>query len=333
MKLVKELATAIGAQKACQALRVPRSTFYYRPKAHLKREAQPKRANALTPNERQTIRDILISEDYCDTSVRQVYFQLLDDGIYLASLRSFYRILKAENLIQERRNMRKHPTYTKPVLIARTPNQVWTWDITELKGTDRQRFYLFVVLDLYSRYVVGWMVSTEATAAQAQFLVLEAATKQHIEPGSLTLHSDRGTQMTCGSWADLVETLNLNHSFSRPRVSNDNPFVESHFKTLKYRPVYPSQFASLADCRGFCQSFFAWYNHELYHSGIADLTPHSVHYGLADQIINTRQQVLDKAFQENPKRFNKPPKVKALPTIVGINHLNQEVTQCNSELI
>jgi putative transposase len=217
---------------------------------------------------------VLLSEKYADLSPRQVYFDLLSQGIYLASLRSFYRVLAAERLVCDRRSQRRHPKYKKPMLVANGPNQVWTWDITLLPGARRGEFYyLSVSLDLFSRYVVGWMISTEATAETGQILISTAIDRQRVPPDSLILHSDRGPQMKCGSWSALEDSLGLTRSFSLPRVSDDNPHVEAHFKTFKYRPLYPGRFNSLEDSRGFCQDFFQRHNERHFHSGILDLTP------------------------------------------------------------
>jgi putative transposase len=212
------------------------------------------------------------------------------------------------------------------VVTATGPNQVWTWDITLLPGRYRGEFFhLFVSIDLFSRYVVGWMVAAEATAESGQLLISTAMERQQIADGSLILHSDRGPQMKCKSWSALEEALGLTRSFSRPRVSDDNPFVEAHFKTLKYRAGYPGRFSSLEDARGFCQDFFRWYNESHFHSGISYLTPFSVHYGLADAILATRKYAVERGFNANPHRFARVPSIQSVPTLVGINH-QSEVT-------
>lgn len=327
MKLTQELADKIGVRRACLGVRVSPSSFYRwrnpKPSVSLVKRRSHR---ALSGNESNRILSLLLSEKYADLPARQVFFDLLSKGIYLASVRTFYRILAAQKMNLDRRNLRRHPKYTKPVLSATAPNQVWTWDITQLGSHHRREwFYLYVVLDLYSRFVVGWMVTPKATAEFGQNLVSTTMYRQNINHHGIILHSDRGPQMKCSTWKDLEKTLDLTRSFSRPRVSNDNPFVESHFKTMKYRLVYPGKFHSLQDARGFCQEFFTWYNQKHYHSGIADLTPLSVHYGIADHVLSTRQFALDEAYHRNPERFSKQPQVRYPPKLVGINHV-QEVT-------
>jgi putative transposase len=321
MTVAQELALQIGVKDACRAMEIPRATFYRRLSPKPAREPSPRRSHrALSDDEREEVLRLLNSDKYADVSPRQAYFDLLTLGHYVASLRTIYRILAAEKLVGDRRNQRRHPSYAKPVLVANAPNQVWTWDFTILMGPCREIYYLAVAIDLFSRYVVGWALTSEATAEVGQQLISRAMDRQRIAFGSLVIHSDRGSQMKCGSWSQLEESLGLVRSFSRPRVSDDNPFVEAHFKTLKYRPVFPARFTSLEDARGFCQDFFAWYNDQHYHSGISDLTPFSVHFGLADSILATRQAALDEAYARNPERFSQRPCVKAVPTLVGINH-------------
>lgn len=247
-------------------------------------------------------------------------------------MRTFYRILAEHKLVRDRRNQRRHPRYERPVLQAHAPNEVWTWDITVLPGVRRREVYqLTVILDVFSRYVTGWMVGEHATSHTAQHLILTTIDRYGVDPASLKLHSDRGTQMRAGSWQDLEEALGLNRSFSRPRVSNDNPFSEAQFRTLKYRPPGLPRFTSLADARGFCQDFFRWYNHDHFHSGIADMTPATVHFARHEQVVAARQAALDAAYLRHPQRFARPPMAKTIPAVVGINHV-QEVTFADSQL-
>jgi putative transposase len=276
---------------------------------------------ALAPWERQAVLDTLTSPRFVDQSPRQVHATLLDEGHYLCSVRTIYRLLREENLVQERRQRSRQTHYAKPELLAKAPNQVWSWDITKLKGPVKWSYYcLYVVLDIYSRYVVGWMVADRESQLLAQRLLGETCQKQGILPGQLSIHADRGTAMTAKSVALLLSDLGVTKTHSRPHVSNDNPFSESHFKTLKYQPNFPSRFGSLQDARSFCHAFFGYYNGQHCHSGIAMLPPHVVHYGLADQVLADRQQVLDRAFAAHPERFRgRAPRVPALPEAVWIN--------------
>lgn len=334
MKLTQDLADKVGVRKACAGLEVSRASFYrWRNPKPAKRQVKRTSHRALNLSERKHILSILLSEKYADYPARQVYFDLLGQGIYLASIRTLYRILASEKMNLDRRNLRRHPKYVKPVLESTAPNQVWTWDITLLASHQRREcFYLSVVLDMYSRFVVGWMISPKATAELGQLLVSTAMDRQDINSHGIILHSDRGSQMKSSTWKDLEQMLDLTRSFSRPRVSNDNPYVESHFKTMKYRPIYPGKFHSFEDAKGFCQKFFKWYNLEHYHSGIADLTPFSVYYGIADRVLSTRQFALDEAYKRNPVRFSKSPQVQYPPKLVGINHV-QEVNLEHVNLI
>jgi len=219
-------------------------------------------------------------------------------------LRTMHRILAENKELKERRNQLRHPQYKKPELLATGPNQVWSWDITKLLGPVKWTcFQLYVILDIFSRNVVGWMVATRETAELAKRLIATTCEKHGIVPGTLTLHADRGTSMTSKPVALMLADLGVTKTHSRPHVSDDNPYSESHFKTLKYRPEFPERFGSIEDARAFCQRFFPWYNHEHPHSGIALLTPDMLHYGMAGEVIEQRQKVLDEAFAPNPERF------------------------------
>jgi len=318
------LAPAAGRAGACRALAIPRASFYralapcpWPPIAPLR----PTPARALSEPERQTALAHLRSERFMDQAPHQVHAALLDEGIYVCSPRTLYRLLEQHGELRERRAQLHHPSYQKPELLATRPNQVWSWDITKLRGPEKgSYFYLYVLLDLFSRYVTGWMVARSESAALAKQLIQESVARQGISGGQLGLHSDNGPSMRSKTLALKLADLGITKSHSRPYVSNDNPFSESQFKTLKYRPTFPDRFGSLEDARGYCQDFFHWYNHEHHHSGIALLTPHLVHYGLAAEVLDQRQRVLTAAFQQHPERFVRhPPRPAPLPAAVWIN--------------
>jgi putative transposase len=265
--------------------------------------------------------DVLHSERFVDLAPAQIWANLLEEHRYLCSVRTFYRILAANGELRERRNQLRHPVYEKPELLATRPNQVWSWDITKLKGPAKWTyFYLYVILDIFSRYVVGWMVAHREAASLAKRLIEESCANQEIESGQLIVHADRGSSMKSKPVALLLADLGATKSHSRPHVSNDNPFSEAQFKTLKYRPEFPDRFGCIEDSRAFCRDFFRWYNNEHYHSGLNLLTPASVHYGDAAEIIRRRQRVLDVAFERHPERFvNKRPTIVGPPKEVWIN--------------
>ena len=324
MKAAAVLSNEVGRKPSCEALGVPRSTFYRhlnnKPLGEKKLCARP--PLALTNTERQTVVDILHSDRFQDKAPYQVYATLLDGGEYHCSIRTMYRILSAEHDgVKERRKQVQRPNYTKPELLATAPNQVWSWDITKLKGPAKWTYYyLYVIIDIYSRYIVGWMVAHREQTALAKRLIEQSCIKQNIQPGQLTIHADRGSSMKSKGVANLLVDLGVTKTHSRPHVSNDNPYSESQFKTLKYCPEFPDRFGSIHDARSFCQPFFGWYNKDHYHSGIALMTPENVHYGLAEQIIEVRSQVLKTAFFKHPKRFKgNVPKPLALPKAAWIN--------------
>jgi putative transposase len=275
----------------------------------------------LSAQERQTVVDLLHSERFVDASPHTIQAILLDEGRYHCSVRTLYRILAEEGELKERRALRRHPQYAKPELLATAPNQLWSWDITKLKGPVKwSYFYLYVILDVFSRYVVGWMVASRESATLAKTLISETCARQNVPLGQLTLHADRGSSMKSRAVALLLADLSITKTHSRPHVSNDNPFSEAQFKTLKYRPEFPQRFGSLEDSRAFCRPFFRWYNTEHRHSGIAFMTPQNVHYGRATQILKTRSVTMDAAFEAHPKRFkDKRPVLKSLPAAVWIN--------------
>jgi putative transposase len=324
MEATTTLSKTVGVRDACAALGFPRATFYRHahPRPCCEAQPRPRPPLALDPQERQAVLDVLHSPRFADASPRQIWATLLDDEQqHLCSVRTMYRILETEGELRERRNQLRHPAYKKPELVATAPNQVWTWDITKLKGPVKWTyFYLYVILDLYSRLAVGWMVAQRESAALAQRLIAETASQQGLVQDQLTLHADRGSSMTAKSLALMLADLGLAQSHSRPYTSNDNPFSEAHFKTLKYHPSFPERFGSLEDARSFAAAFFTWYNTQHRHSSLALLPPADVHYGRAAQIIQQREAVLRAAFEANPKRFKgRVPSPGTLPEAVWIN--------------
>ncbi len=323
MTAATELATIVGIRAACQALALPRASYYR--KLHPGSSASPisrrPPARALRLEERQTVLACLHEERFQDRSPAAVYATLLDEGTYHCSISTMYRVLDEHDESHERRNQLLHPPYQKPELMATAPNQLWSWDISKLLGPVKWTyFYLYVILDVFSRYVTGWMVAYRESAELAKRLIEESCKKQNIQPGQLTLHADRGTSMRSKPVALLLADLGVTKTHSRPHVSDDNPFSESQFRTMKYRPEFPDRFGCIQDSRAFCQSFFQWYNQEHRHSGVGLLTPAAVHYGQAENILQQRQDVLNVAYQRHPERFvQNPPKPPALPSEVWIN--------------
>ena len=324
MEAVTMYASEMSIQPLCEALGVSRAVYYRRrswqdripvSKQRLRQE------RALGSEERKEVLDILNSERFIDKAPYEVYAILLDEGRYYCSIRTMYRILEEHSEIRERRNQASHPVYTKPELIASTPNQVWSWDITKLRGPVKWAyFYLYVILDIFSRYVVGWMVAHRESSVLAQRLISEASRQQGIGAGQLTIHADRGTSMTSKTVAMLLSDLGITKTHSRPHTSNDNPYSEAHFKTLKYHPVFPGRFGCIEDARGFCRVFFDWYNNEHRHTGIGLMTPQMVHYGLAEDVRKAREEVLKRAYDAHPERFvRKVPCAPQLPEAAWIN--------------
>lgn len=321
---IEELTPEIGVTAACDALGFPRATWHrrHRPPAVLKPTSpRPPNSWGLTSEERQGFLDLANSAEFVDKAPPQIYHTLLDHGCYICSVRTMYRILAAEGQVKERRNQLRHPEYKRPELLATGPNQLWSWDITKLRGPVKGAYYqLYVVIDVFSRYVVGWLLASHESDELAKQLLETSYEKHGVEPGQLTVHADRGTSMTSVGVAGLLERLDVRKSHSRPGNSDDNPYSESQFKTMKYRPDYPDRFGSREDALAFCRPFFDWYNNENYHSGICWLTPASVHYGQADRILATRHVTLTSFYQVNPKRFrNGAPKRYKLPGAVWIN--------------
>jgi putative transposase len=304
MQLIDQHAPRHGIAPLCDALNVPRAS-YYRWKQPVYGPHRPRLSpRALSAEERQGVIDLLHEPRFVDRAPAEVVATLLDDGTYRCSERTMYRILAASGEVRERRDQLRRPTYTKPELLATRPNELWSWDITKLHGPAKWTyFYLYVILDVFSRYVVGWMVATQETAALAQELIRTTCERQGITPAQLTIHADRGTSMTSKPVALLLSDLGVTKTHSRPHVSNDNPFSEAHFKTLKYRPGFPDRFGVIEDARRHCGDFFDWYNTDHHHSGLAMLTPHDVHHGLAKERTTKRAAVLAAAHLAHPERF------------------------------
>lgn len=323
MEVVERLGTEVGIKPACQALGVARASLY-RFRCHP--AATPCRARRASPRalsepERQQVLEVLHSPRFRDASPSQVYATLLDEGTYLCSPRTMYRLLSRHGEVRERRAQLSHPRYRKPELLATAPNQVWSWDITKLLGPAKWTYYyLYVILDIFSRYVVGWMLAERETAILAQQLIAQTLSRFQIPPGQLILHADRGPSMRAKSLALLLADLGVGKTHNRPYTSSDNPYSESQFKTLKYHPDFPHRFGSIQDGRVFCRGFFHWYNQEHRHSGLALLTPATVHFGRTGEVLAQRAQVLTTAYRAHPERFNgRPPVLKAPPDQVWIN--------------
>ncbi len=325
IQVAEELGASVGIATACAVLGVPRSSLYrarHTPAAVT--SPAPERAKsvrALSAEEQTTVRALLNSARFQDQAPREVYATLLDEGTYLCSWRTMYRILAEADEVRARRDQLRHPPYTKPELLATAPKQLWSWDITKLKGpVTWSYYYLYVILDVFSRYVVGWLIAERESAALAHELIGATCAKEGITAEQLTLHADRGSSMTSRPVAHLLADLGVTKSHSRPYVSNDNPFSEAQFKTLKYHPTFPERFGSLQDARAWARPFFHWYNQAHHHSGLGLMTPAAVHLGLADQLYAARQQVLQAAYQAHPERFVRgQPTPPALPTAAWIN--------------
>ena len=329
MQAVEEVHGVLGVKTACDALGLPRATWY-RAQARAVRgapgspiEARSRVASprALSSVERRSVLDLVHEPRFVDLSVPQVWATALDEGRYLCSQRTMYRILDAHDEVRERRDQLRRPVYAKPELLATGPNQVWTWDITKLKGPRKWNyFHLYVIIDIFSRKVVGWMVAERESAELAKRLIEATIEKEGIEPCQLTIHADRGSSMKSKEVALLLADLGVIKTHSRPHVSNDNPYSEAHFKTIKYRPDFPERFGSIEDARAFCRRFFDWYNNHHRHSGIGLMTPADVHHGRAHGVRDHRARTLDAAYLLHPERFvRKPPAPPALPTAAWIN--------------
>lgn len=325
MTAVTQIRPQVGLGAACQALRLSRATYSrWQRRAALQTvplARRPSPPRSLSEGERTQVLAILNEKRFQDLPPAQVVATLSDEGQYVSSERTMYRILADNRQVKERRDVLRHPVYKCPELLATRPNQVWSWDITKLRAWAKwEYFYLYVILDIFSRFVVGWMLADRENGILATRLFEETFAKHGILPGQLVIHSDRGSPMIARPMTELLSKLDLTQSFSRPHVSDDNPYSESHFKTLKYRPTFPDRFGSFQEGQTFCRDFFPWYNNQHHHSGIQYLTPANVHYDQAESILEARHATLMRAFECHPERFVKgPPKRQKLPPAVWIN--------------
>lgn len=321
-RVIHDLATCVGTRRACRMLDTSRASWFrHRKPVQARQPVQRVSPRALSLTERQAVLDALHQERFCDSSVREVFAKLLDEGRYLASISTMYRILRDVGETRERRRVAMHPPTIKPELIAGAPRQVWSWDITKLHGPRKWTYYyLYVLLDVYSRYVIGWLLADRESKTLARLFLEESIHREGVPPNTLTLHADRGSSMTSKPVAFLLADLGVTKSHSRPHVSNDNPFSESQFKTLKYRPNFPERFENIQQARSFCREFFSWYNEEHRHTGIGLLTPSDVHHGRAKERRDRRRIVLHEAWEAHPERFvHGKPEPLALPEAAYIN--------------
>lgn len=323
------LVPLVGIAAACAALSISRASFYRARTPGPTPKPRPTPYRALTSDQRENVLAILDSDRFADKAPRQVYAELLDEGTYVCSVRTMYRILAANDQVRERRHQRRHPAYVKPELVARAPNEVWSWDITKVPGPARGCYFsLYVAIDIFSRYIVGWTIARTENAALARAFLADAFERHGIRAGQLVCHADRGTPMTARSTALLYADLGIRQSHSRPHVSDDNPYSEAAFRHFLYRPEMPERFGSLEDARVFFANLFDWYNERHYHSGIALLTPADVHFGRSAAIITARQVVLDDAYAEHPERFVRhPPRHATPPAVAWINPPAGALTQ------
>lgn len=321
MSYIKQISEEkdVALTALCDSLQISRATLYRESPngPHDSKEQSGKPHNALCDGQRRKVLDLFHEERFIDATPYDVYYTLLDEGQYIASIRTMYRVLLEAGESLDRRNQRNHRNAIKPELIATAPCQVWSWDITKLLSFNRfVYYYLYVILDIFSRYVVGWMIADRECQHLAKQLIQKTTLKQGIQAGQLTMHSDNGPSMTSNTVSQFLEKIGVLKTHNRPYTSNDNPFSESQFKTLKYCPKFPDRFESLKHAECFCQEFFLWYNNVHYHSGILFLKPANVHDGQAEQILKNRHQVLLEAFMKNPSRFNhKMPTLKKLKPV------------------
>jgi len=325
IETAESLSSEVGVSAACRALGVPRSTLYHARKPPTELAPRPTPPRAMSAEEKAEVRDVLNSERFWDCAPREVYAVLLDEGVYYCYWRTMYRILAEYSEVCERRNQRRHPSSTRPELRATGPNQLWSWDITYLKGMKGVVYYLYMIIDVYSRYIVGWLISNREAAELAEQLIAATCAKEGIESERLTLHADRGSAMRSKTVAQLLVALGVSKSHSRPRTPTDNPYSEAQFKTMKYRPDYPKEFSTMKQARSWVREFVQWYNQEHHHTGLALMTPAVVHHGQVEQVVQQRQQVLDAAYAAHPERFvrGKPTQPK-LPEVVWINEPKSE---------
>lgn len=325
---VAELEPLVGAAAACRLTGKSRATLYRQRRPRVATAPRPPRrpANALSPSERKQVMDVLHSQDYVDLAVPQVWARELDDGRYHASMSTMYRLLRAHGEVRERRAQATHPARTKPELVAHGPQEVWCWDVTKLRGPVRGTHYaLYSIIDIFSRYVPGHLVATVESGELAEQLIEDAVARHGVERDSLTLHADRGGPMISRTVAELLDDLGIARSHSRPRCSNDNPYIEANYKTLKYCPAFPDRFEDVQHAREFCAWFFTAYNHEHRHSALGWHTPASVHFGTAPEIRQARQVTLDAAYAVHPERFGRAPLAPKLPAVAWINDPQKEV--------
>ena len=321
MATVTDLGPRLGIALTCAALGLPRATYYRRRRPRRAPRPRGRPSRALPAGEQAAVLAVLHEPRFVDLAPAEIYATLLDEGQYLCSERTMYRLLAAAHEVRERRNQLRHPRYAAPELLARRPNELWSWDITKLLGPAKWTyFYLYVMLDVFSRFVVGWMVAHRESATLAERFIHATCGRQGIDRGQLTIHADRGPAMTSKPVALLLADLGVTKTHARPHVSNDNPFSEAQFKTLKYRPAFPARFGSIQDARAHCHVFFPWYNTEHHHSGLGLLTPADVHHGVAEQRIAARATVLATAYAAHPERFPAgQPQPPARPVEVWIN--------------
>lgn len=317
MDAVLDAAPGLGITQTCAAFGIPRAT-YYRKRAPVQgpKQRRPSPARRIPEAGRVAVLEALHEPRFVDLAPAEVHAMLLAENRYLCSVRTMHRILAENAEVRERRDVLRHPTYTKPELLATAPNQLWSWDITKLMGPAKWTYYhLYVILDVFSRFVVGWMVAHRESATLAQKLIAESCKRQNVLPGELTIHADRGSSMKSKAVAFLMADLGVTKTHSRPHVSNDNPYSEAQFKTLKYRPDFPDRFGAIQHSRDFCGDFFEWYNFDHHHSGLAMLTPDDVHHGRVELRITQNQATLDAAYAAHPERFVKGPPVARRPPI------------------
>ena len=322
MATVIEMAPALGVLPTCAAFGVALATYYrHRAPVYGPKRQRPSPPRRLPDAERQQVLDVLHEPRFADLAPAEVFATLLGEDRYLCSLRTMHRILEENKEVRERRNQLRHPNYKRPELLATAPNELWSWDITKLRGPAKWTCYhLYVIIDVFSRYVVGWMVAHRESSTLAKKLIAETCERQGVGPEQLTLHADRGTSMKSKPVAMLLADLGVTKTHSRPQVSNDNPYSEANFKTMKYRPDFPDRFGGIQDARGFSGDYFGWYNHDHHHSGLAFLTPADVHFGRVDQILEIRQRSLDRGYAANPERFTRGrPVAQRPPSEVWIN--------------
>jgi putative transposase len=319
---VEELSTVISRRAATRLVCVSRASNarqrHHGPKRPRRSGVAP--SNRLSDAQREEVLGVLNSSQYCELAVPQVWAHLLDNGVFLCSIATMYRLLAEKGMTRERRRQRTHPAKKKPELIATRPLQVWSWDITKLRGPTRGSYFnLYVCIDIFSRYVVSTMVSERETGPLAKRFLQRCTRSQHVQPDTLVIHADRGSPMTSKSVTELLDYLRIERSHSRPHVSNDNPFSEANFKTLKYCPSFPDRFGSIQHARTFCNEFFNYYNNDHYHSGIGLLTPATIHHDQTLRVLTNRDIILAAAYQQHPERFKRPPKAQRPPTTVWIN--------------